>query len=88
MNGRGRPRIDRQEIAEALGFSCWESMLSLLYRGCSLLAISDLTGLAIGSLTTDLQKLGVKLRSRGGSNHRGKEYHKKADAILSRRLAA
>lgn len=68
MRPVGRPRIDRQEIASSLGFASWPECLRLLCRDCSMSAISELTGLCRRSVRLDMEKMGVKARSRGGKN--------------------
>ncbi len=83
MRTTGANTIDRAGIAEALGFSSWETMLPLLYRDHSLATIADLTGLAVSSVKNDLVKFGVQLRQRGGRNSK-----KRPDTISGMARAA
>lgn len=68
MRVTGTNTIDRSEIASALGFESWEEALPLLYRDHSISAIADLTGLCFRSVRIDMEKMGIKARSRGGKN--------------------
>lgn len=45
MRTTGANGIDREEIANWMGFESWEEFLPLIYRDHSISAIADLTGL-------------------------------------------